>query len=104
MRSPFKLSILIGLKFISWHTAVWFQLHLLKESVGIALPKKTALFMGMRSARRRHLKGNSYHDDISSLNCVHALRETTEKQKGCETKRLLRRQLVPFFTVWNLEH
>ena len=53
--------------------------------------------MGMRSARRRHLKGNSYHDDISSLNCVHVLIETTEKQKGCETKRLLRRQLVPFF-------
>ena len=53
--------------------------------------------MGMRSARRRHLKGNSYHDDISSLNCVHVLIETTEKQKGCETKRLLRRHLVPFF-------
>ena len=54
--------------------------------------------MGMRRARRRHLKGNSYHDDISSLNCVHVLRETSEKQKGCETKTTrLRRQLFPFF-------
>ena len=73
---------------------------------GLRFAEKTALFMGLRSARRRHLKGNSYHDDISRLNCVHVLRETSENQKGCETKttRVLRRQLVPFFTVWNLEH